>query len=71
MKTLALALGGLAVWVAAPTVAMAAHGTIDQRTRAAWRARAAHAGVPAPAPVVAIPAQRGADAGTRATARVV
>ena len=39
MKTLALALGGLvAAWMAAPTVAMAAHGTVDGRTRAAWRA---------------------------------
>ncbi|MEJ2862522.1 hypothetical protein [Actinomycetospora flava] len=38
MKTLALALGGLAAaWMAAPTVAMAAHGTVDDRTRAGWR----------------------------------
>ncbi|MEJ2887818.1 hypothetical protein [Actinomycetospora aeridis] len=52
MKTLALALGGLAAaWMAAPTVAMAAHGTIDDRTRAACRAtpvRQRFAAVPAP-----------------------
>jgi hypothetical protein len=68
MRTLALALGGLAVWIAAPSVAMATHGTTDQRTRAAWRARAAQAGGRAPAPVVAIPAPRGAEAGTRVPA---
>lgn len=57
MKTLALALGGLtAAWLAAPTVAMTARGTIDERTRHAWRAVAA--GSRDAAPIVAIPAPR-------------
>jgi hypothetical protein len=54
MGKLALALGGLtAAWVVAPVVAMTTRGTIDQRTRAAWRATPA---VVPPVPV--IPAQR-------------
>ena len=55
MKTIALALGGLAAaWVAAPAVAMAVRGTIDQRTLARWRevtpVPAPDAGVPIPEP---------------------
>ncbi|MDD7966873.1 hypothetical protein [Actinomycetospora lemnae] len=58
MKTITLVLGGLGglavtSWVAAPTVSMSTRGTIDQRTRAAWRA------VPRDvAPVAVVPAQR-------------
>ena len=44
----------------APAVAMAAHGTIDQRTRAAWRALPAQRA--ASPPVVVIPEpRRGVD----------
>jgi len=72
MKRIALALGGLAAaWVAAPSVAMARQGTIDQRTRAGWRARAAAVRTPQPPPVVVIPTQRGVDAGSRVRARSV
>ena len=68
MKTLALALGGLAAaWMAAPTVAMAAHGTIEGRTRAGWR-RDAAARTPATRPVVAIPTQRRGGVDTRVPA---
>lgn len=60
MKTLALALGGLAaVWMAAPTVAMAAHGTVDGRARAAWRER------PVRERLAAVPAQRHAPVSER------
>jgi len=60
MKTLALALGGLAAaWMAAPTVAMAAHGTVDGRTRAAWRA------VPARGRLAVVPTQRRAPVSER------
>jgi hypothetical protein len=53
MKTFALTLGGLAAaWMAAPTVAMAAHGTVDDRARAAWRTS------PARPPFAAVPSQR-------------
>ena len=63
MKTIALALGGLgglavATWVATPTVLMSTRGTIEQRTRAAWRAAsAAEIGALAP-PVAVVPAPR-------------
>ncbi|MFC5140749.1 hypothetical protein ACFPK1_21110 [Actinomycetospora rhizophila] len=60
MKTLALTLGGLAAaWMAAPTVAMATHGTVDDRTRAAWRAK------PVRAPFAAVPAPRRAPVSER------
>ncbi|HWN26936.1 MAG TPA: hypothetical protein VNP37_08210 [Actinomycetospora sp.] len=67
MKTLALALGGLAAaWMAAPTVSLAVHGTIDGRTRAAWRVKAR--ATPLPAPLVVIPSPRRGEVGTRASA---
>lgn len=67
MKTLALALGGLAAaWMAAPTVCLAVHGTIDGRTRAGWRDTAVRA-TPPPAPLVVIPSPR-REVGTRASA---
>lgn len=67
MRTLALALGGLAAaWMAAPTVCLAVHGTIDGRTRAGWRDTAAR-GTP-PAPLVVIPSPRRGEVGTRASA---
>jgi hypothetical protein len=68
MKTLALALGGLAAaWMATPTVSLAVHGTIEQRTCAAWRGTAARA-TPPPAPLVLIPSPRRGQAGARASA---
>ena len=68
MKTLTLALGGLAAaWMAAPTVSLAVHGTIDGRTRAAWRVTARRA-TPPPAPLVVIPSPRRGEVGTRASA---
>ncbi|MDD7930957.1 hypothetical protein [Actinomycetospora straminea] len=62
MKTITLALGGLgglavATWVATPTVLMSTRGTIEQRTRAAWRATSAEVEAPAP-PVAVVPAPR-------------
>ena len=63
MKTLALTLGGLAAaWMAAPTVAMAAHGTVDDRTRAAWRT------APVRARFAAVPSQRRAPVSERISA---
>lgn len=60
MKTLALTLGGLAAaWMAAPAVAMAAHGTVDDRIRAAWRT------APAPQRLAVVPAQRRAPVAER------
>jgi hypothetical protein len=68
MKTLALALGGVAAaWIAAPAVSRAVHGTIDERTRAGWRDTAARA-TPSPAPLVVIPSPRRGQVGTRASA---
>jgi len=68
MKTLALALGGLATaWLVAPAVSLSSHGTVDQRTRAGWRATAARA-TPPPAPLVVIPSPRRGQVGTRASA---
>ena len=66
MKTIALALGGLtAAWLAAPTVAMTARGTLDQRTCAGWRALAP---VPAPRSLATIPAPRRGDLDDRVSA---
>ncbi|GAA4903824.1 hypothetical protein EV188_10474 [Actinomycetospora succinea] len=60
MKTLALTLGGLAAaWMAAPTVAMVAHGTVDDRARAAWRT------APVPRRLAVVPAQRRAPVSER------
>ncbi len=67
MKTLALALGGLAAaWMAAPAVSVAVHGTIDDRTRAGWRDTAARP--TPPTPLVVIPSPRRGEVGTRASA---
>jgi hypothetical protein len=68
MKTLALALGGLAAaWMASPAVSLAVHGSVDDRTRAGWRETAARA-TPPPAPLVVIPSPRRGQVGTRASA---
>ena len=54
MTKFALALGGIAAaWMTKPFVDMAVNGTIDDRTRAAWRRT-----TPGVEPVIAIPAQR-------------
>jgi hypothetical protein len=73
MKTIALALGGLAaVWMAAPAVAMTARGTIDQRTRASWRETAAASAdaavASAPGHLVVIPSPRRGDLDDRVPA---
>ena len=68
MKTLALALGGLAAaWMAAPAVSLAVRGTVEQRTCATWRDTAARA-TPPPAPLVLIPSPRRGEVGARASA---
>jgi hypothetical protein len=62
---LAGAAGAVAAWLATPVVATAVHGTLDQRTLAAWRRERRR-----PRPVVpeawsTIPAQRTAARRTR------
>lgn len=70
MKTIALALGGLsaagmAAWMAAPTVMMAARGTVDQRTCAGWWDAAP---VVVARPLATIPAPRRGDLDDRVSA---
>lgn len=54
----------LTAWVASPVLCLARHGTVLQRTRAAWRLEGAHpasrtpADLPAPVTEVTIPAAR-------------
>jgi hypothetical protein len=68
MKTLALALGGLAAaWMAAPAVSLAVHGTVEHRTRSTWRDTAARV-IPPAAPLVLIPSPRRGQVGDRASA---
>lgn len=59
------AAGAVAAWVATPVVATAVHGTVDQRTLAAWRSERRRPRPEVPEVWSAIPAQRTAARRTR------